>query len=109
MSAFDDQVGNPFGYGSRMSNDVPVPQGPSAPLSQLATGVKAARFVAVIVLVCGTIATLQLVTYQSWGDAGRERPFWGVGVGVGGLSLGIATLLLFLAGWAETSLERRDR
>lgn len=85
-----------------MAHEIEVPTGPRAPLSDLGSGMKVARFVALLTAVGGVVAALLLFTYDGT-DPGVERVYVGIGVGLLAITLALTTLLLFLAGWAESS------
>lgn len=80
------------------------PTGPSAPLTNLTTAISFARFVAVITAFTGVVGAVLLVAYTELGDDGRHRPFVGHAVIALGATLALVTILLVLAGWAETWL-----
>ncbi len=85
------------------SSSFDVPSGPSAPLSNPATAVKAVRFVAALTFVLGAIGSLVLITET---DLVGERTEVGQALGLFAMTIAMTTLLLFVAGWAEYTTAR---
>lgn len=55
----------------------------------------------------GFVGALILLLHTDQGPNGERHPFVGQGVGLLAITLALTTLLLFLAGWAETWLADR--
>ena len=89
-----------------MSGDIQIPQGPAAPLSNVDSGIRTARVIALLTPIGGFIAAILLFSYDG-DDPGAGRAYAAIGIAVIALTLACTTLLLFLAGWAEESRARR--
>jgi hypothetical protein len=83
-----------------------APTGPAAPLSNPSSGIRALRVAGLVTLVGGLLGALILLLHTE-GELG-ERPFVGLAIAIAALTVGLVTVMLFLAGWAETTL-RADR
>lgn len=74
----------------------------TAALDRVINGASLVRFVAGLTLAAAVIGGVVLLTSTAENDFGQTRPFVGLGIAVIAIAVAVATLMWFVASWADT-------